>query len=78
MQLKPGIIGIKFRDDGQVTGFDGKSQKALYTSGVNQNWKIVKIDSEMFTKKLLIKKAGGSKPYTVEFAYTGDRPDVTK
>jgi len=34
---------------------------------MNQDCKIVKIDSEKLTKELLMKKACGAKDYTMEF-----------
>ena len=78
VQLEPGTVGIKFRDDGQITSFTEKAQQSLRDAGVDENWKIIKVGSEKFTKKLLIQKARESENYTIEFVYTGDRPDVTK
>ena len=77
MQLEPGTVGIKFKDDGQITAFTEKAQQSLRDAKVDENWKIIKIGSEQFAKKLLIKKARGSEKYTMEFVYTGDRQDVT-
>jgi hypothetical protein len=70
--LKPGTIGIKFCPNGQVTGLTKKAQQALHAGEVNQHWKIIKIDSEKFTKDILMKKASGSKDYTIEFVCTGN------
>ena len=78
VQLKPGKVRFKFGHNGQVSEFTKKAQRSLYIAGVNQNWKIEKIDSEKFTKDLLIKKASGSKHYTMEFVYTGNQSYVTQ
>merc|ERR1712034_270992 len=69
--LKPckPVIGIRFHNNGQVTGITEEAQKALYDSGVDQNWKMVKIDSEKFTPELLMKTAFGKRNYTIEFTY---------
>ena len=76
--MEPGTVGIKFQDDGQITSFTDKAQQALSDAGVDENWKIIKVGSKKFTKKLLIQNARGSENYTMEFVYTGNRLDVTK
>ena len=47
MKLKPGKVGLKFRHDGQVTGFIAGAQEALYVAGINRNWKIVICSKEV-------------------------------
>ena len=77
--MNPGTVGIEVDTDGQITGFTEEPlQQALVDAGVNKNWKLVKIDSEKYTKQLLKEKADGSENYKMEFVYTGGRPDVKK
>ena len=73
VKLKPGALGIKVDDDGKIIGFTNKAQEAFYDARINQDWKIVKIDSKKLTKELLMEKACGSKNYTMEFVYIGNQ-----
>ena len=74
--MKPGAIGLKFHSNGQITGFTtkkSKKQRYLKAAGINQHWKIAKINSRKLTKKLLLYEACGLKNYTMEFVYTGNK-----
>ena len=67
MELKPGYIGIKWCfHDGKIVDILDDAQKTLHAAEICYGSKIIKIDSEDFSKELLISKQQGSKNYKIE------------
>ena len=77
--LYPGVVGIGYNRKGVIYNIYENAQKPIHDAGIsNGDWKIVSIDSEEFTEKLLIEKIKGSQPYKIKLAYIGIPKYVTK
>merc|ERR1712034_133115 len=69
--LKPGRIGIEryLFEDGTIQRVKEDSQQSVLDAKINQGWKIITIDHQPFSEKLLIEKQEGLKDYTIELIF---------
>jgi len=66
--LKPGKIGIirHAPGDGTINRVAPDAQQSLFDARITKRWKIIKIDHQRFSEKLLTKKQEGVENYTIE------------
>ena len=66
VELTPGLVGIKFLKSGKIFKLEENAQQVLRDAGITKGWKIVRIDSQNFSKNLLLNKIKGSENYEIE------------